>query len=903
MKNPPNRGVAAVGAGAALGYSPGMPIDPSRPDQPASGVAEAGGRYSGPSVGPEFTPQWLDALPALFSYFDADCRLRQCNAAYANWLGRPVLDILGMPLDTLMDADAMAIISPHVQEALAGRTVLYAREQRQEREARWMEVRLQPAWESREPDLPPQVVGFYCLELDRSANKLQQDRASLLRHASGATFWTLDLQQGVLHSEQNWTNPSLREEPAHLTLAELLALVPETDRDGVLKGLQAVMRSGPVSPSVEARICRTDGSTIWTRSQGLVSRRSASGEPLELMGISVDISATKKALDDLRDSELRFRTFAELSSDWFWELDAEGRFTNLSASALRNRHVQQVREAVLGRQWQSLNPALAALPQWKALAALMQRQLPFHDLVLPFRSAGTNTRWWRLNGAPVRDAQSLLSGWRGVASDITEQREAEDKLYSTAYTDALTGLSNRTGFERLLEAALQEVRGRTQAATSTISTARSVPQRDGATEAASGPASVVGGALLFIDLDQFKQINDSLGHSMGDRVLAEAAQRIYATRRTGDLIGRFGGDEFLVYSRHVDAAANDPASEALAERLRADLARPYDLDGRILHTTVSVGVAQFPRDGRTIAELLSHADTALHEAKTQGRNRVQAFTPQLLAKLQRRTQLEAELHAALEQQSFRIALQPIARLERHAPEHLPAQRRYGVVGFEALARWTRPNGEEIGPAEFIPMIQDLGLISAFGFLIIRLSLQALRRLRDDCGYTGHMSVNVSPAQLKSGCVECLRDELAAAGIEPAALTIEITENQQVMSCPDCLLTLDTIRAMGVRVSLDDFGVGFSNLEYITRLPATQLKIDRTFTHGVAQDRYKAAVVTATLAMAASLGMDAVAEGVKDAADLRWIERAGCSQVQGWALWPAMDLDAACALLQATRSGP
>ncbi len=879
-----------------------MLIDASRPDQYPSGVAESEGRFGSPSAGPERTSPWLDALPVLLSYFDTDGRLRQCNAAYADWLGRPVADILGKPLDALMDAAAIAIVNPHVRKALAGQPVLYAREQKRGDEARWMEVRLQPAWEVSEPGLSAQVVGFYCLELDRSADKLQQDRASLLRHASGATFWTLDLQQGVLHSEHNWANPGLREKPAHFSLAELLELLPEADRAGVLKGLQAAMQSGPVSPSVEARICRTDGSIIWTRSQGLVSRRSASGEPLELMGISVDISATKKALDDLRNSELRFRTFAELSSDWFWELDAEGRFTSLSASALRNRHVQQVREAVLGRQWQSLNPALAALPQWKALATLMQRQLPFHDLILPFRSAGTNTRWWRLSGAPVRDGQSVLRGWRGVASDITEQREAEDKLYSTAYTDALTGLSNRTGFERLLDAALQEAQGRTPAAAHSIGAARNVPQRHGAAEAAPGPAPV-GGALLFIDLDQFKQINDSLGHGMGDRVLAEAAQRIYATRRAGDLVGRFGGDEFLVYSRHVDAAGNNPASEVLAERLRADLARPYDLDGRILHTTVSVGMALFPHDGRTIAELLSHADTALHEAKTQGRNRVQAFTPQLLAKLQQRTQLEAELHAALEQQSFRIALQPIARLSPGAPDTLPAQTRYNVVAFEALARWTRPNGEDISPVEFIPMIQDLGLISAFGHMIIRQSLQALRRLRDECGYTGDISVNVSPAQLKSGCVECLCDELAAAAVEPAALTIEITENEQVMACPDCLLTLDAIRAMGVRISLDDFGVGFSNLEYITRLPATQLKIDRTFAHGVAQDRYKAAVVTATLAMAASLGMEAVAEGVEDAADLRWVEQAGCRQVQGWALWPAMDLDAACALLQTARGRP
>ena len=849
-----------------------MPYEPPRADFNAvsnvtAATSPCGSAGTSP-VGPEATPQWLDALPALFAYFDAAGHLRQCNAAYANWLGRPAMEIIGLPLDQLLSAEELALVAPHLRTVLAGQPALYSREQIQDRGTRRTEMRLQPAWESNIRGQSPQVVGFYFLGLDRSDNKQQNDRKALLKQAAGVTFWVLDVPQGVLRSEQNWHDPAHDGEPAEFTIAEVLAMVPRPDRDTLIQAVQSVMRSSDqVSPSVETRLIRKDGSVLWTRNQGVVSRRSASGEPLEILGISLDIGAARLTLDELQASEQQFRTFAELSSDWFWELDAAGRFTSVSASSLRNRHVQQVRDAVIGREWRTVNEALASSPQWVALNTLMQQQLPFHDLVLPFRSKGLSTRWWSLSGTPVWNAKGMLGGWRGAARDITAQREAEDKLYAAAYTDVLTGLSNRAGFERLLQAALNQT---------------SMPE----------------GSLLFIDLDQFKQINDSLGHSMGDRLLAEAAQRIQATRRVGDLTGRFGGDEFLVYARRVDMNAPDDHL-ALAEQLRTDLARAYDVDGRVLHTTVSVGVAHAPHDGRTIAELLSHADAALHEAKSLGRNRVQPFTPALHSRVQRRAKLEAELHATLDADGFDIALQPIARLIPHAAPDAPARSRYAIASFESLARWRRPDGEVVGPTEFIPVIQDLGLISVFGRQIVRKSLRALRRLRDEFGYAGSLAVNVSPAQLKEDCVESLREELGAAAIEPALLTIELTENLQIMACNDCLRTLNDIRALGMDISLDDFGVGFSNLEYLTRLPASQIKIDRAFTHGVATDRYKAAVVTATLAMAASLGLDAVAEGVEDACDLRWIEKTGCTQVQGLALWSAMDLETTAELLRET----
>ena len=796
------------------------------------------------AVEPLAETPWLDALPLQFSHFDAECRLLHCNTAFAAACERSPAALRGETLERLLGADAYAAVHAHLEAVLGGRAVQYMREHVHGDSTRWMEVRLQPSITD------GRVDGFYCLDVDRSANKIYEDRTALLEQAAGVAFWTLDLRAGVLRAEQDWIDPRRAGLPAQYRVEELFELLHDDDRAAVSEALHEQQLRGGVSTRVEARLRRRDGSLVWTRNQALVSRRDARGDVVELMGISTDITAERRALLELRDSEQRFRTFAELSSDWFWELDADGRFTSVSASSLRNRHVQAVRDALLGRAWDGVNPALARLPQWRALSTLMQRTLPFHDLVLPYRaSVGAATRWWSLSAVPMFDAGGALCGWRGVARDITEQREAEDRLYAVAYTDSLTGLHNRVGFERLLAAALEQQRA---------------------------------GTLLFVDLDQFKQINDNLGHGCGDRLLAEAARRIQLARRPGDLAGRFGGDEFLVFTR-------DDAGGALAERLRVELSRPYAIDERELRTTVSIGEARAPRDGDSVDALLSHADAALHEAKTLGRNRVQSFTPQLQSRLQRRAELEAELRAALDDDAFELALQPIALL--HAPGD------WRVDSFEALARWCRPSGERVSPGEFVPILQELGEMPRFGQRVTRRALRLLQRMRAEFGYRGGISVNLSPTQLRADCVDSLREELRAAALDPALLTIELTENLQVMHCAECLDTLEAIRALGAHISLDDFGVGFSSLEYLTRLPASQLKIDRAFCHGVAGDRHKAAVVHATLAMARSLGLQTIAEGVEDAADLAWIECAGCTRVQGWALWPALTPAEACALLR------
>ena len=800
------------------------------------------------SAAPDAATQWLDALPLQFSHFDADGFLLRCNAAFAAWRGADAASLRGKRLHDLLDADELERVRPYLREVLAGRAVQYTRDQLLDGVVRWLEVRLHPEVEH------DCVRGFYCLDIDRTDRKQHAERTALLEQAAGVTFWSLDLRAGVLRSEQDWSDPRRGALPARYTIDELLGMLLDEDRDAVLRGLRPQSLRSGVSPRIEAGVRRRDGSVIWTRSQALVSRRDSRGDALELMGISADITAERTALRELRSSEQRFRTFASLSSDWFWELDAHGRFTSVSASSMRNRHVEAVRDAVLGRAWDAIDPALAQLPQWRALRTVMQRELPFHDLVLPYRAGiGNATRWWSLSATPVWAAHGVLDGWRGVARDITAQREAEDQLYAIAYTDGLTGLSNRRGFERLLRTAL-----------------------------AQQPA----GTLLFIDLDQFKQVNDSLGHGVGDRLLAEAAQRIQGARRAGDMVARFGGDEFLVFSR-------DDADCGLAERLRAELARPFRIDAHELRTTVSIGVACAPRDGSDIDALLSHADVALHEAKTQGRNRVQAFTPRLQARVQRRVQLEGELRAALDEDGFTLMLQPIAARGTDGV--------WRVECFEALARWSRPDGERVGPTEFVPILQDLGEMHRFGLLVMRRALRLLQQLRAGHGWRGGIAVNLSPAQLRAACVDCLRDELRATALDPALLTVELTENLQIMHSAEALETLDAIHDLGVRVSLDDFGVGFSSLEYVTRLPAAQLKIDRAFCHGVAADRHKAAVVTATLAMARSLGLQVVAEGVEHAADLAWVERAGCTLVQGWALWPALEPQDAAALLQRQRA--
>ena len=444
---------------------------------------------------------------------------------------------------------------------------------------------------------------------------------------------------------------------------------------------------------------------------------------------------------------------------------------------------------------------------------------------------------------------------QGLLIDTTDHKRLEAQLLHDALHDPLTGLANRVLFREHLERALQRRRRR---------------------------GSHV--AVLFLDLDDFKVVNDSLGHRAGDRLLIEVAHRLSGAIRAGDIAARQGGDEFTVLLESVHGVADAAAS---AERLATELRRPIELDGRSLVVGVSVGIALSSGRDAGADDLLAHADAAMYAAKADGKARHAIFDPTMRARARSRLETEAELRQAIQDGAFELAYQPIVDLTTMR-----------VVAFEALVRWHHPERGVILPTDFIPLAEETGLIVPLGRLITEAACRQLRTWRD--AYPTMpvtMNVNVSPRQAaEPGFAAETRAILAATGVEPPWLVMEITESIMLRESSETDGTLRQLGEMGVRLAVDDFGTGFSALEYFKRFAIESLKIDRSFIAGLGASRTDTAIVTATLAFASALDLSVTAEGVETEVQLERLLALGCQRGQGYRFARPMPADEATAFL-------
>ena len=423
----------------------------------------------------------------------------------------------------------------------------------------------------------------------------------------------------------------------------------------------------------------------------------------------------------------------------------------------------------------------------------------------------------------------------GVSEDITERKRTQAQIERMAHYDALTDLSNRVLFRRQLDTALTAAR------------------RTG------DPL-----AVLCLDLDHFKTVNDTLGHAAGDLLLRKVGERLHACVRAGDAVARLGGDEFAILQTQ---AGHADEARALAARVVEALAAPFELMGREVGIGASVGIALHPRHGDDADTLMKRADLALYRAKSDGRNGWKVFEPAMDTHLQERRALEFDLRRALAAGEFTLHYQPLYALA--------ADR---ITGFEALLRWNHPERGLVPPADFIPVAEEIGLITPLGEWVLRTACAEAAGWADE----RKLAVNVSPVQFRSrGLVAAVTSALASSGLSPGRLELEITESVLLQDDQANLRVLHQLHELGCRIALDDFGTGYSSLSYLRAFPFDKVKIDRSFVRDLPEAEDAAAIVRAVTTLASSLGMTTTAEGVETSAQLETLRRLGCTEVQGY----------------------
>ncbi|MFZ5589416.1 MAG: putative bifunctional diguanylate cyclase/phosphodiesterase [Pseudomonadota bacterium] len=524
----------------------------------------------------------------------------------------------------------------------------------------------------------------------------------------------------------------------------------------------------------------------------------------------------------------------ENAVDGIARLDAEGRYSTVNKAYADI--IGSTPEDLIGAEW-----SITVHPDDLGLAKAAYQRM---------RASGKSeveVRGLRKNGSVfykhivmvgTYDEQNKLIGHYCFMHDITQRKQAEARLEHLALYDPLTGLPNR----KLLDDRLQQV--------------LSEADREG---------HMV--ALLFIDLDHFKHINDSFGHGMGDRLLRAVADRFSAGLRAGDTIARLGGDEFAVVLpniRHVDEVAG------IVRKIQALLDAPFTVDGRDMHVSASIGITLYPLDEGDAESLIRNADTAMYHAKESGRNTFRLYTAELHVRAARRLALASGLHHALEWEEFVLHYQPQVDL-----------RTGRLVGMEALLRWNHPEEGLIPPMEFIPVAEETGLIVPIGEWVLKTACTQIRVWGKQGFPPLRVAVNLSMQQVNHQVlIETVRRALAEAGIEPQYLDLELTESI-LMKGPQTTACIEALDEIGVNFSLDDFGTGYSSLSYLKRFPIDHLKIDRSFVHDIATDPDDAAIVKAVIAMARALGMKVIAEGVETSEQLELLRGEGCDMIQGY----------------------
>ena len=577
-------------------------------------------------------------------------------------------------------------------------------------------------------------------------------------------------------------------------------------------------------------------------------RKTADGG---VIGFRLDITERKTAERELAASEERFRSLLAMSSDWYWEQNEHFQFSRISGGMSSATGVDPAQRLGSPR-WD-----IPYLGISKEQMDEHRRAVEAHERFRDFQYAyamPTGEIWWvSISGEPVFADDGKFIGYRGVGSNITEKRRAEAQIRELAEYDFLTGLPNRMLLSARFDFALRQAKR----------------QHEGI-------------ALMFIDLDRFKNINDSLGHHIGDQILAETARRLLAATRATDTVSRHGGDEFVLMLPGATDAAN---LAQMADVLLKKLGAPHRISGHELTVTPSIGLTIWPHDGEDLNTLVKNADLAMYHSKSEGRNQFSFFRPEMNQRVTERLSVENALRRALSRNrsrnEFSLVYQPIFSI--------PARE---LIGVEALLRWSSEELGEVPPSRFIPVAEDSGLIIELGEWVAHEACAQLARWRDAGMRKFPVTINVSGVQFKSRrLVDQLQDAIRINGLAAHDLEIELTESALVSEGDAASSTLDAMALSGFRLVVDDFGTGYSNLAYLKRFDIAKLKIDQSFVRDITTDPDDAAITRGIIGLAKSLGLRVVAEGIEHASQLEFLLASGCEEAQGFLLSHPLTPDA------------
>ncbi|MFS0753856.1 EAL domain-containing protein [Noviherbaspirillum sp. 1P10PC] len=687
-------------------------------------------------------------------------------------------------------------------------------------------------------------------ELERTAAELRwmnqevrqfADHLKQAQRIAGIGSWEVRLGTGRLHgTEEFYAILGLRAQADGIASTKaLMARVPEPDRRRLLRRLHALVRDEKPM-QLEHRIITEHGDTTYVMQRAEL-RHEKSGATIA--GTMQDITQHRLSQEKLtlfhtcmsRVNEVVMITDAspleEPGPRVVFVNDAFERLTGYTA------------HDILGRSPRLLQGPETSRAELDRIRAALRQGEPVYSEVINYGKHGQQY-WLALTITPITDDSGRVSHFVSIQRDITRSKIAEQQIEQLAFYDPLTRLPNRRLLLDRLRLALNAVR------------------RSGRI-----------GALLFIDLDNFKSLNDTLGHDKGDRLLEAVARRLEGCVRKSNTVARLGGDEFVIMIEDIagDAVTAGAHAELVVRKILAGFTRRFELNGIEYHCTPSVGVALFDRHIVDVDDLLKQADLAMYHAKAMGRNTACFFDPDMQSAINARVALERELRAALHQHQFELHYQP------------QVEGTGRIVGYEALIRWRHPRQGLVFPQAFIPLAEETGLIRGIGRWVLQIACRQLASwsARPDHAHLT-MSVNVSAGQF--GHPEFMQQVLAAiasSGADPRLLKLELTESVLVKNSDDTIAKMEGLREHGIRFALDDFGTGYSSLSYLKRLPLHQIKIDQSFVRDVLVDPNDAAIVRTILALGRILGLDVIAEGVEVEAQRDFLARHGCHGYQGY----------------------